>query len=276
VEEIQHLQAAVEVLFPEFMVVMGRVEKASSLAILEMAPCADAILAVPRVRLAEAITRASRGQSDGDHLAQVLQTAAATSLARGYREAGRETLIGHLIRVLQQLDAELDALDKAIDPLTTSLPQETRRVMEVPGFGPITAAATMAEFGDLTRFVSIDPAGKRHVRAGAMLAFAGLDPRICQSGRWTGTPRMSKRGSPHLRRAIMLAAAGAAQRDPWCAALYRRYRQRCAVRGHWLAVSHIARHLIHALAASLVYGNDFTWKTYIANKKAMIITKDAA
>jgi len=276
VEEIQHLQAAVDVMFPEFAAVMGRVEKASSLAVFEMAPCSDAILATSRARLAEVISRASRGQSDGDHLAQILQTAAATSLARGYREAGRETLIAHLVRALRQLDDELEALDRAIDPLITTLPQEARQLAELPGFGPITSAATIAEFGDLTRFVTVDAGGKRHVRAGAMLAFAGLDPRICQSGRWTGTPRMSKRGSPHLRRAIMLAATGAAQRDPWCKALYLRYRQRCAVRGHWLATSHVARHLIHAIAAALVYGKDFTWQTYIANKKAKIVTRDAA
>ncbi len=275
VEEIQHLQAAMDVLFPEFAAIMGRVEKASSLAVLALAPCADAILATPRARLAEAITRASRGQSDGDHLAQDLQTAAATSLARGYREAGREALVAHLERSLRQLGDELDALDAALEPIVAQMPQHARLIEDIPGFGPVTAAATIAEFGDLARFVTVDTAGRRHVRASAMLAFAGLDPRIRQSGRWTGAPRMSKRGSPHLRRAIMLAAVGAAQRDPWCAALYNRYRQRCAVRGHWLAVSHVARHLVHAIAASLAHGDAFVWQTYVDRKKASTLPKAA-
>jgi transposase len=123
VEEIQHLQAAVEVLFPEFVQVMGRVEKASSLAVLALAPCADAILAMPRDQLAETITRASRGQSDGSRLAQDLQAAAATSLAHGYREAGREALVVHVVRSLRQLDEELDQLDDALEPIVAALPQ---------------------------------------------------------------------------------------------------------------------------------------------------------
>jgi transposase len=268
VEEIQHLQAAIEVLFPEFVLVMGRVEKSSSLAVLAVAPCADAILAMPRDQLAETITRASRGQSDGCRLAQELQAAAAASLAHGYREAGREALVAHVVRSLRQLDEELGRLDDALEPIVAALPQHQRLITDIPGFGPVTAAATIAEFGDLGRFVTVDAQGRRHVRAAAMLAFAGLDPRIRQSGRWTGTPRMSKRGSPHLRRAIMLAAVGAAQRDTWCGAIYRRYRRRCAVRGHWLAVSHIARHLVHAIAAMLGHGDAFTWQTYVERKKA--------
>jgi transposase len=273
VEEIQHLQAVVDVLFPEFVQVMGRVEKASSLAVLAVAPCADAILATPRDRLAELITRGSRGQSDGKRLAQDLQAAAATSLAHGYREAGREALIAHLVRSLHHLDEELGRLDAELEPIVSQLPQHARLLKDIPGFGPVTAAATIAEFGDLERFVTPDAQGIRHVRAGALLAFAGLDPRIRQSGRWTGTPRMSKRGSPHLRRAVMLAAAGAAQRDTWCAAIYNRYRRRCAVRGHWLAVSHIARHLVHAIAAALSHGDTFSWQTYVDRKKAATLPK---
>lgn len=267
VEEIQHLQAAVDVLFPEFAAVFGAVEKTSSLAILAEAPCADAILALPRQRLAALIQQASRGQSHGETKAAHLQAAAATSLARGYREAGREAIVAHLVRALCTIDAELAQLEREIARLLRTLPQQTRELVDIPGFGPVTEAATLAEFGDLQRFVVRDAAGRVHVRAGAMLAFAGLDPRICQSGRWTGTSKMSKRGSPHLRRAIMLAAQSAAQRDPWCRAVYLHYKRRCARRGHWLALSHVARHLVHAIAARLAFAESFSWTTYIERKK---------
>ena len=266
VEEIQHLQAAIDVMFPEFAAVFGAVEKASSLAILAEAPCADAVLAMPRERLVGIIRQASRGQTDGGPQAQDLQGAAAVSLAHGYREAGREAIIVHIARAIRHLDEELAMLDRAITAVLDDSPSDTPRIAALPGFGPVTTAAAMAEFGDLQRFVTVDGAGRKQVRAGAMLAFAGLDPRICQSGKWNGVSRMSKRGSPHLRRALMLAAQGAAQRDPWCQALYRQHKQRCARRGHWLAVSHIARHLVHAIAAMLAFGDAFSWERFVAGK----------
>ncbi|MCL1965161.1 MAG: transposase [Firmicutes bacterium] len=56
---------------------------------------------------------------------------------------------------------------------------------------------------------------RRFDAPGKLVAFAGLDVKVTQSGEFTGTKqKISKRGSPYLRRAIWLAANQAAFCDP--------------------------------------------------------------
>ena len=63
----------------------------------------------------------------------------------------------------------------------------------VYGYGAII----LSEIGDITRFSS----------ATKLLAFAGLDPSVRQSGNFNATnTKISKRGSKHLRFAINYAA----------------------------------------------------------------------
>jgi transposase len=269
VADIQCLQAQVDVMFPEFTEIMNRVDKLSSLAVLGEFPSADAIAVAPLARVIKLITTASLGRKSGNILAPALRRAAANSLAIGAANAGRERMVRQLVRSITHLDQELVALDKDILKVTKKPGFATEHVDRLPGFGPITTAAVVAEYGELERFVTVKANGVRHVDHAAMLAHAGLDPRICESGKWVGKAKMSKRGSPHLRRAIILAASFAIRQDDWCAGLYRRYHAKCSRRGHWFALSHVARHLIQALAASLKYRDDFTWERFIAGRKAL-------
>ena len=59
--------------------------------------------------------------------------------------------------------------------------------------GPVLVATILAEVRDVARFPSLK----------ALVASAGLDPSVFQSGAFQGTRRhLSKRGSPYLRRAL--------------------------------------------------------------------------
>ena len=62
--------------------------------------------------------------------------------------------------------------------------------------GPMTVAVLRAELGDLDRFAHMDQ----------VVAYAGLDLQVKQSGKWKGQTKLSKRGSGHLRRILYLAA----------------------------------------------------------------------
>ena len=53
-----------------------------------------------------------------------------------------------------------------------------------------------AELGDLDRFARLDQ----------VVAYAGMDLQVRQSGKWKGQPKLSKRGSGRLRRMVYLAA----------------------------------------------------------------------
>ena len=67
----------------------------------------------------------------------------------------------------------------------------------IPGISNTLAAIILSEIGDINKFSS----------PSKLVAFAGIDPSINQSGGFNGTENlMSKRGSPFLRRALFLAA----------------------------------------------------------------------
>lgn len=86
----------------------------------------------------------------------------------------------------------------------------------IPGVSPFIAATMLAELSPLNRFE----------RIGQIIAFAGLDPSVKQSGGRSGTyGPISKRGSPILRSALYLAAFGAFSHQPM-KALYERYKER--------------------------------------------------
>jgi transposase len=67
-------------------------------------------------------------------------------------------------------------------------------ITSVDGISAITGSTFLAELGDIETFRSY-----KHV-----IAFAGLDPSIHQSGQYEGISRLSKRGNRHLRRVIFL------------------------------------------------------------------------
>jgi len=69
----------------------------------------------------------------------------------------------------------------------------------IPGITPFLAATILAELLPLERFQRINQ----------IIAFAGLDPSVKQTGGKRGTHGpISKRGSPTLREALFLAAFG--------------------------------------------------------------------
>lgn len=66
-------------------------------------------------------------------------------------------------------------------------------ILSIPGIGYTLGATIVAEIGNISRFPS--PA--------KLLAFAGLEPSIYQSGKFVpSSGKMVKRGSPFLRWAL--------------------------------------------------------------------------
>jgi transposase len=85
----------------------------------------------------------------------------------------------------------------------------------MPGVGVTIATSLIAEIGDITRFKD----------SKALVAYAGLDPRKFQSGSTLNrSGHINKRGSPHLRRSLYLAATIAKRHDPRFHALYEKKR----------------------------------------------------
>jgi len=108
---------------------------------------------------------------------------------------------------VKQLDKELQLTWKHIlDHLTAhpSLKRQWRRLQTIRGIGPISAAAILAEVGDIERFD--DPR--------ALVSLAGLAVRRHDSGRSVhGKPQIDRHGRMGLRRILSLCAVSAIRWD---------------------------------------------------------------
>ncbi|XER08599.1 hypothetical protein SRRS_42140 [Sporomusa rhizae] len=95
----------------------------------------------------------------------------------------------HINEQIKQLEAKIDSLSihiPAIDLLAT-----------IPGIGKKLAHILASEIGDINRFNN----------AKQLVAYCGIDPSVKQSGNFNGTKnRITKRGSPFIRKALYIAA----------------------------------------------------------------------
>jgi transposase len=123
----------------------------------------------------------------------------------------RETasLLKGFVALLEKIDRQLAELQEAMPERA----RELKRLQSIPGVGPLTAC-WLANLMDRVKFRNSD----------ALVAFAGMDPRPCDSGQKRGRRRLSKRGPAEGRRLLFNAAMAAARCAAWKAS-YTRCRQ---------------------------------------------------
>lgn len=156
---------------------------------------------------------------------------------------------GHLRRHIRQLDATLTELETQIAELLKTEPELARQVglaESISGVGLLTAAVAVAEL----------PPVERLEHAGQAVALAGLDPRKKDSGTSVHTaPRLSKMGSPLLRRTLHMAALTALRHNPIVRALGQRLKARG--KGGKRMVAAAMRKLVRLIYGVLKQGRPF-------------------
>lgn len=138
----------------------------------------------------------------------------ASKLSEMERSVGK--MIKRFKRINQESVAVNEALEKCRESLEIGMKQLRKHLhkqtdhalqellVSIPGVGPTIADILIAEIGNIDRFQS----GK------SLVAFAGLDPRVKQSGvSLKRNTRITKRGSPHLRHVLYFGAAVAQLHD---------------------------------------------------------------
>lgn len=148
-----------------------------------------------------------------------------------YRNLSRASVSGLLVKRCEKLKKEIVA--------EWSAGNDVKYLDSIPGITPFLAATILAELLPLERFQRIDQ----------IIAFAGLDPSVKQTGGRRGTHGpISKRGSPTLREALFLAAFGSFSKEPM-KSLYKQYKDRGI---HHNAVLCILSRKILRIAVSLL------------------------
>jgi transposase len=141
---------------------------------------------------------------------RVLRAGDAATLLKqhGLPEVWRRS-VAEALAVIDILDARIAPLDAELRPLARADPR-VQLLSTIPGVGEHLALVMAAEIGDVARFSS----------PRKLIGFAGLAPRIAQSGQSSRTGPLCKAGSRALRWAAIEAAQSAWRpTNPW----YRLY-----------------------------------------------------
>lgn len=186
------LVSCIDVVFPELSRIFSDLHIKSSYALLSTYSSAYCISRARVDTLYNIIRKASRGHFK-KNVAIDLKNLASNSIA--LRNPSIELQIKMLIKQINMLQLQIDSLDKQISDIMDRLHSP---ITSIPGIGNWLGAIIISEIGDISKFSS--PA--------KLLAFAGLDPTVIQSGNSNVTStKISKRGSKTLRYAIRFAAS---------------------------------------------------------------------
>ena len=229
--------ALLDQVFPEYEKLFSDTFGASSMEILSQYTTPEEMLSVSSQQLAEILEKASRGRLGAEKAVEI-QNAARNSFGIVMASCSFSLIIRQYIEQIRSLEASVDVFDTEIARLLSGFDTQ---LTTITGVGPTLAAVILSEIGgDIRRFSS--PA--------KLAAYAGVDPTVKQSGDFSGSRmKMSKRGSPYLRRAIWLASTVAAFKDPAIHALYE--RKRAEGKDHMTVIGHVCRKMISIIFAVL-------------------------
>ena len=235
------LVTCLDIAFPELSnFFKGNLHIKSSYALLTKYPTAKIIANTRIDALTNLLYSASKGHFKTDK-AIALKDLAKHSIAMDNPAIGKQ--IQMLIEQIQMLQKQINLLD--ID-ITNIMEKLNSPILSIPGIGVWLGAIIISEIGDITRFSS----------ATKLLAFAGLDPSVRQSGNFNANnTKISKRGSKHLRFAINYAAELIIWNDD---TFYQYYTMKLAQGKSYLnAIGHVAHKLTRVIFKLLTTNTTF-------------------
>lgn len=184
------LKSYLDRVFPELESLVD-IDVLAVTAILKKYPTARSISSARIDRLKNRAREASKGKYSPSKVESVKEAAKASI---GIHSPSIGLSIVQCIETLELKERQIDTVDKEIKKHPTVL---NPPLHQLTGINDIEIAYIMSAIISITRFSS----------PGKVVAFAGLDPKIRQSGTWkASTARMSKRGNKLLGYALIWTA----------------------------------------------------------------------
>ena len=215
-----------DLIFPEFKPLFYNEFSITSLYILSKYKTPDKI---KNMKDFDSINKVARGKFSYARFLKIKETAKNTiGQSDDYLEFDLENMLNlydNINSIIKQYDDKIEMIIKELNPPTLS----------INGIGPISCAAIISEFGDVSRFKSAD----------AMVAFAGIEPSISESGTEQHDGKMVKHGSGHLRYHLLNAADYVFLHESIFTEFY--YKKRNEGKTHRVALSHVAKKLVRII-----------------------------
>jgi transposase len=237
--------AILDQIFPEYEKIFSDIFGKASMAVLLHYKTPQALSHACVCELTRLLKEKS-GNKLGQTKALMLKESAQSSI--GLDDANSFSL--ELECLLEQICNIQKAMKKIDVRLEELLGQSQTTIKTIPGIGTVCAGTILGEIGDIERFS----------KPSKLVAYAGLDSTVHQSGEFTGSKnRLSKRGSRYLRWALYMAADSARKYDPHLSEYYA--KKRSEGKSHRSAVCAIARKLCNIIYALLKSGEVYVCPT---------------
>ena len=200
--------------FPELEQAYDDPTCTSALAVLRLAPTAQAVARKRIVTLADA-NRGPGQRAIGTAKAEQIQALAKNTIAPPElaEQIGFEMEL--LIAQHDLLERQIAAAEARVASLLDG--ELAQRLQTIPGVGPAICATLIAEIGDIHRFADFDK----------LVAYVGVHPAEKSSGQKGGPEtswQMAKTGNAHLRAALYRMGVVGLQHNPTIKAHYLRKR----------------------------------------------------
>lgn len=224
--------------FPEYQSAFSNIFGETSKELLTHFQTAEDFQNITANQLDEVLQVVSFKEFAKNKLTQISELAA-TSFGLKFCRDSFSLQLKLLIEQIKFIEAQVSDVESEIGLILKKLDSP---ITSIPGVGDVTAATILGEIGDVTRFSN----------ASKLAAYAGIDASVSQSGEYqSSNNKMSKRGSPYLRKALFHAAFIAAFHDPVFSAFYQ--KKRAEGKHHLSAIGAVARKLCNTIFAVLKY-----------------------
>ena len=150
--------------------------------------------------------------------------------------------LSSLILLLEEQKKEL------IKEMVSIIKEHFPNILSIPGIGGNIAAGIIGEIGEISNFHNAD----------SLLAFAGLNPMVYESGKYSAKhTKISKKGSSYLRNALTMAARAIINNDEVFKQYY--FKKREEGKSYSTAICHVRKKLVRVIHSILK--NDTEYKS---------------
>ncbi|MFF2109476.1 IS110 family RNA-guided transposase [Rhodococcus koreensis] len=213
----------------------NRVEKLFESACIKLSVVASDIFGVSGRAMMDALIA---GERDPKALAQLARSRMRAKIGRleeafnGHFDDHHAFLLARMLGRIDAIDADIAAVDEQIEAHLAPFASAAARLDEIPGVGPVAAAAILAEVGtDMSRFPT----------AGHLSSWAKFSPGINSSAGKSKGNSATGHGNRYLARALGEVAVTAGRTDTFLGARYRRIARR---RGKKRAIVAVGRSVL--------------------------------
>jgi len=199
-------------IFPEFAKIFANRFGKTALSLIISYPTPEEIAELSLEELTKIIKNCSKRGIKKEKI-KALHYAAKNSIGISFGREAFKIELDILITRLKLLQEQIGLLESKINKIAAEF---NSPLFSIPGIGQTTGAAILSEIGDIQNFPS----------AAKLIAFAGLDPKLKESGKYQGKTPISKRGSKYLRNAIWYSAMVICRVNPTFKQAYQKRREK--------------------------------------------------